>query len=194
MRLLLVPWLAFLLALTGCNSMKPEDFAAAQPRFVLEQYFEGRSRAWGLFQDRFGNVRRQFVVDITGTRDGDELTLVEDFRYSDGETEQRIWRIRKLDDHTYEGTAGGVVGTARGVGYGNALNWRYDFDLPVGDSVWRVHFDDWMFQQDDEVMINQATVTRWGIEIGQVIIFFRRLPPGTAALDAGGGMVADAAE
>ena len=179
-------WL-FVFVLAGCGGMDIEDFADTQPRFVLEQYFAGKSRAWGIFQDRFGNLRRSFVVDIDGQWDGERLTLVEDFQYDDGTTERRTWRIRKLDQHTYEGSADGVVGTARGVSYGNALNWRYDFDLAVGDRTWRVHFDDWMFLQDDEVMINRATVSKWGFEIGEATIFFRRLTSDADLSDRSGG-------
>ena len=175
MRRSFLLFLVVLLALTGCGGMKPEDFSGTEPRFVLEDFFAGRTRAWGLFQDRFGTVRRQFVVDIEGTWDGETLVLVEDFTYDDGETERRVWRIRKLDDHTYEGRADGVIGTARGKAYGNALNWRYDYNLPIGDDTWRVHFNDWMFLQHDGVMINRATVTKWGLEIGEASIFFHRL-------------------
>ena len=112
--------------------MKPDDFAGKEPRFVLEDYFAGQTKAWGLFQDRFGKLRRQFEVEIDGTWDGEILILVEDFVYDDGETEQRIWHIRKTGPHTYDGKANGVVGTAAGVAYGSAVNWRYDFDLKVG--------------------------------------------------------------
>lgn len=166
--------LVFLFTVTGCSSMKPEDFAGTTPRFSLEEYFDGNVRAWGIFQDRFGRLRRQFVVDIAGSRDGDTLTLVEDFVYDDGETDQRIWTIRKLDDHRYEGTADDVIGTAVGIAYGNALNWSYDLDLPVGERIIRVRFDDWMFLQDEDVMINRAAVTKWGFLIGEVSIFFTR--------------------
>lgn len=165
--------------------MKAEDFAGAEPRFLLEEYFEGRTRAWGIFQDRFGNLWRQFVVDIQGTWDGETLTLVEDFVYSDGETEQRIWRVRRTGEHTYEGTADGVVGIAQGRAYGNVVNWAYDFDLRVGDRTWRVHFDDWMFLQDNDVMINRATVTKWGFTLGEATIFFQRAANAAGTSDVG---------
>ena len=154
--------------------MKPEDFEGREPRLLIEDYFAGDTRAWGLFEDRFGTLRREFVVDIAGTWDGETLTLVEDFAYADGETEQRVWTIRKLDDHRYEGTADDVVGTAEGLSYGNALNWRYTLALKVGDSVWNVRFDDWMFLQRDDVLVNRARVSKFGIEIGEVTIFFRK--------------------
>lgn len=164
--------------------MRPEDFAEREPRFRIEEYFAGKTRAWGIFQDRFGTLRRQFIVDIDGTWDGETLTLVEDFVYDDGETEQRIWRITRTGAHSYEGRADGVIGIAKGESYGNALNWRYDFDLKVGDSVWNVHFDDWMFLQGDGVMINRASITKFGIELGQVTIAFRKAEAAQSAPSA----------
>jgi Protein of unknown function (DUF3833) len=166
--------LSFSTLLTGCSGMKPEDFAGREPRFRIEDYFAGKTRAWGIFQDRFGTLRRQFVVDIDGRWDGETLTLVEDFVYDDGQTEQRTWRIRKTDDHGYEGKADGVIGIAKGESYGNALNWNYRFALKVGDGSWNVTFDDWMFLQDDGVMINRAEVSKFGIQLGEVTIAFRK--------------------
>ena len=61
-------------------------------------------------------------MDIEGTWDGETLTLVEDFVYDDGETERRTWTIRKIDEHTYEGSSpDGVIGTALMKSYGNAV-------------------------------------------------------------------------
>ena len=69
-------WLVLgILFVSGCANMKPEDFKDATPKLVLEDYFAGQTRAWGMFEDRFGSVRRQFSVDITGTWDGETLIL-----------------------------------------------------------------------------------------------------------------------
>ena len=160
------------LLLTGCNSMKPQDFKESEPKLSLFDYFEGKTSAWGIFEDRFGNVRRQFQVDIVGSIEGDEITLDERFVYNDGEKDQRIWRIRKTGDQTYEGEADDVIGTAKGVVQGNALNWTYDLNLKVGESSYKVHFDDWMFLQSGEVMINRARMSKWGFDIGEVTLFF----------------------
>ena len=185
-------WLALTLILTGCGSMKPEDFAGREPRLLLEEYFAGTTRAHGLFVDRFGDLRRQFVVDIEGTWDGETLTLVEDFFYDDGETEQRIWRIRKTGPHSYEGRADDVIGPASGKAYGNALNWRYQLALKVGGSTWNVTFDDWMFLQDDDVIINRAEVTKFGFKLGDVTIVFSK--PQASQARAEQGITAAAAE
>ncbi|MDJ0934107.1 MAG: DUF3833 domain-containing protein [Kiloniellales bacterium] len=166
--------LALALSLTGCGSMKPEDFAGREPRLLLEEYFAGKTKALGIFVDRFGNLRRQFAVDIDGTWDGDTLTLVEDFLYDDGEIEQRVWRIRKTGAHSYEGRAGDVIGPAAGKAYGNVLNWQYRLALKVGDSTWKVDFDDWMFLQDDNVIINRAEISKFGFKLGDVTIVFTK--------------------
>lgn len=164
--------------------MKPQDFAGSGPTLVLEEYFAGRTKAWGIFEDRFGNLRRDFIVEIDGTWNGEILTLNEEFYYSDGERDRRIWSIRKLDQHRYEGTAGDVVGTAEGLAYGKALNWRYTMDLKVGDGAWRVKFDDWMFLADKDTLINRAKVSKFGLEIGEVTLFFRKESATSAATRA----------
>ena len=62
-------WLMSIIAfmmLGGCMNMEPTDFKGASPRLVIEDYFAGETRAWGIFEDRFGNLRRQFTVTIRG--------------------------------------------------------------------------------------------------------------------------------
>ncbi len=159
----------------GCSTMTVDEFKSAAPEFRPEQYFLGKTTAWGLFEDRFGKVRRQFRVTVDGKMDGATLVLDEDFAYADGATETRLWRITRRADGRYEGRAAGVVGTATGQAAGNAFNWKYTYDLDVGGGdIWRVRFDDWMFAQPDGVVLNRAWVSRWGIEIGSVTIFFKK--------------------
>jgi hypothetical protein len=141
---------------------------------MLEEYFVGRTTAWGLFEDRLGRVRREFRADITGSYAEGVLTLVENFVYSDGEREQRVWRITPLGDGSYEGRADDVIGIARGAGRGNAVHWQYDLELPVGERVWQVHFDDWMLLPDDGVMINRATVSKFGFALGELTVFSQK--------------------
>jgi hypothetical protein len=180
-------WAAAVLAvvtLAGCDSMKIEDFEGREPTLVLEEYFAGQTRAWGIFEDRFGNLKRQFTVDIEGTWDGETLILDEDFVYADGETDKRVWTLTKTGPNTYEGTADDVDGVARGQTAGNAFTWSYNIDLPVGDTTYNVHFEDWMFLQDDGVLINRAYVTKWGFRVGSATIVFRKLDDAAAREDA----------
>ncbi|WP_420405339.1 DUF3833 domain-containing protein [Nisaea sp.] len=167
-------FLVILLTLGACSNMQIDDFSGTSPELKPEEYFAGRTKAWGIFEDRFGNLKREFIVDIEGEWDGTTLTLTEDFDYSDGEQDQRIWRITRTGDGLYEGRADDVVGVARGVARGKALNWSYDLMLKVGDNTVKVRFDDWMFLQPGGVMINKAEVSKFGITIGTVTLFFAK--------------------
>ncbi len=148
--------------------------AQGEPSFILEDYFAGRTRAWGMFVDRFGNVQRQFSVDIRGEFDSEQLVLTEDFTFDDGGHSQRIWRITPLGEGRYVGTADDVVGVARGEVTGNRLRWSYDLDLTIGQRVWRVHLDDIMILQYARVLLNRASMSKYGITLGEVIISFQR--------------------
>src|SRR6056297_1021974 len=140
--------LVFLAACTGKPSLEDEKLSDRQ--LDLEVFFEGQTVATGQFQDIFGTVRRRFDVVIDGTWDGETLRLVEDFIYEDGATERRVWTLNKTGDDSWEGTAPGVIGSARGEERGDTFNWVYTIDLPIPSAdgtveTMRVDFDDWMW-------------------------------------------------
>ncbi len=171
---------AGLLVLSGCAGNKITDFNAGRPPLVLADYFAGQSTATGVFEDRFGKVRRQFVVKLTGTVVGDTLTLDERFVYDDGETQTRIWKLTRTSPTTYEGRADDIIGVAKGTLAGNALNFQYQVKLKVGKAkdgspkFWKVRFNDWMYLQPNGVLMNRAYVSRFGLQIGSVTIAFTR--------------------
>jgi hypothetical protein len=156
--------------------MKPEDFAGHGPAFALEDFFAGQGKAWGLFQDRFGNVRKQFVADTRGTWDPAEgkLALTESFSYDDGSQEERTWHIAKLGEGRYRAETADLVGSAVIRAAGNAVNLRYRMQIPINGKPVALDFDDWMFRQGDDLVIDRATVTKWGFQIGTLIISFQR--------------------
>ncbi len=153
--------------------MKIEAFNSGEPELLIEEFFEGQVEAWGMFVDRFGELRRQFKVDLTGKWDGSTLALSEEFFYSDGETQRRMWHIKKKKGGRYEGRAEDVFGIAHGRIGGNAFNWTYDLNLRMFGRDVRVHVDDWMFLQHGGVLINRAKISKLGFELGTLEIFFR---------------------
>jgi len=161
----------------GCSNMKIEDYQGTEPTFDLFSYFEGKTYAWGQFQSRSGEVKRRFYVDITGTIENNTLTLDEQFVYDDGETEQRIWVIERLAPNQYKGTAGDVIGEAYGRAEGAVFHWTYTLDLPFRNSRIAVKFDDWMYLQSEEVMLNRANVSKFGFKVGEVTLFFNKQAP-----------------
>jgi hypothetical protein len=161
-------------ALTGCASPEVDSYAREKPTLLLEQYFNGRVDAWGVFTDRSGQVVKRFTVVLQCTWNGDTGTLDEDFSFSDGTKQRRVWQLRKLGDGRYTGTADDVVGTAQGRASGNALHWTYTLALPVDGRTWHVEMDDWMYLMNEQVLMNKTTMSKFGIRLGDVTIAFRK--------------------
>ncbi|OYV00408.1 MAG: hypothetical protein CFE45_09225 [Burkholderiales bacterium PBB5] len=162
--------------LAGCAGPSPADYASQKPTLDLRQYFNGKLLAHGIVTDRSGKVLQRFTVALTGTWQGDTGTLDERFSYADGRQESRVWTLTRGADGRYTGRAADVLGEAQGQAAGNALNWRYTLKLPVDGRVWEIDFDDWMFLVDDQVMINRAVMSKFGLRVGEVLLSFQRLP------------------
>ena len=165
--------LLFLVSCMGQPSLKDEKLSDIE--LNLADFFEGKTVAYGHFQDVFGTVRRLFKVDIEGKWNGKTLIMVEDFVYEDKSTEQRTWTLEKTGDQTWVGHADGVYGQAVGEERGNAFNWNYQFDLPTESGSMKVTFNDWMWQLTENRLLNKAYISRFGVRLGEVVIMFEKI-------------------
>tara|TARA_B100000029_G_C17454779_1_gene916308 strand:- start:196 stop:744 length:549 start_codon:yes stop_codon:yes gene_type:complete len=156
------------------GNMKPEDFKNTEPILKIEEYFEGEVKAWGILQDRKGKVTRQFEANMLGKFENNILTLEEDFYWKDGEIQKRIWKIEKMDEHNYLGSAPDVIGKAKGVSYGSAFKFEYDLLVPFKGKKIKISFDDWIFKQDDKTAINRATLKKFGFRVGELTVVFQK--------------------
>ena len=163
-----------LAGVSGCAAPQPTDYAQERPLLELDQYFNGRVRAPGIFQKRGGAVARRFTVVMDCHWEGNQGVLDEAFSYSDGSTQRRVWRLTKHADGRYTGRADDVVGEAEGQESGNAFRWNYTLRLPVDGKEYDVQFDDWMFLVDERVMLNRATMSKFGITLGEVLLSFTK--------------------
>ena len=170
----LLTLLAGTAVLTGCANPQVTDYAQERPLLELDRYFNGRILAHGIFQKRNGAVARRFTVVMDCHWEGNQGVLDEAFTYSDGSTERRIWRLTKHADGRYTGRADDVVGEAQGQTSGNAFRWNYTLRLPVDGKEYEVQFDDWMFLVDDRVMLNRATMSKFGVTLGEVLLSFTK--------------------
>lgn len=170
---------ALLLSLTllsGCAThLDGGRYVDQTPPFDLFAFFEGDIRAWGLVQNRSGEVVQRFEVDIVGTVDGQQLTLDETFRYGLGDgVRKRVWTITRDSSGAFTGQAGDILGEASGDAFGNAFQWAYQMDLPVGDKTYRVRFEDWIFALDDRRILNRSYIQKFGLDVAEVTIFMER--------------------
>ena len=180
-KLLLLSLAASLTILTGCAGPQVSDYAAEQPALDLRRYFDGPIEAHGMFQDRGGAVVKRFTVRMEGRWEGEQGVLDEHFLYSDGTRERRIGRLTHHGNGRYTGRADDVVGEANGQVAGNAFRWAYTLKLPVDGKSYEVQFDDWMYLIDQRVMLNRATMSKFGLRLGEVTLSFHRPAPPLAA-------------
>ena len=173
-RHVLLTLLAGSAVLAGCAGPQVSDYAQQRPALQLDRYFNGRIRAHGIFQKRGGEVVRRFTVVMDCHWEGNQGVLDEAFSYSDGSTSRRVWRLTKHEGGRYTGRADDVVGEAAGQESGNAFRWNYPLRLPVDGKEYEVQFDDWMFLVDDRVMLNRATMSKFGVTLGEVLLSFTK--------------------
>ena len=162
--------------LSSCTrGIDGKKYVGMRPEFNLKAYFTGPIKAWGIVQDRRGNVVSRFEADMLGRWDGDKGILEEVLHYYDnGRIQNRTWHISKIDDLTYKGTAGDIIGHARGESFGNAIYWTYEMEVPVGDRSYRLRFDDWMWAMDGDVIINRSYLKKFGITVAELTIFMQK--------------------
>ena len=160
--------------LAGCASPQLADFAGATPKLDLRNYFDGTVDAWGIFTDRGGKVVKRFTVAMDCRWQGDHGVLDEAFTYSDGAKQRRVWRLRQLADGHYTGEADDVVGVATGRQLGNAFQWRYTLALPVDGRLTEVQMDDWMYLMSERVLLNKASMSKFGVQLGEVTLSFTK--------------------
>ncbi len=93
-------WVKFLtvglavLLLASCAATDPQRYAQQKPALDLKRYFNGVIDGHGMVLDRSGEVTRRFVVTIHASWQGEVGTLDEDFVWSDGVKEKRVWTLR----------------------------------------------------------------------------------------------------
>ena len=167
----------FAASLISACSVTPQEYKDETPVMDMKTYFSGPIEAWGLFQNYREKVVKRFHVSMLGEWSGDKGTLDERFTYSDGSTQRRVWNLIRVDENTYSGTADDVVGEAKGIAYGHALRWEYTMALEVDEETYHVQFDDWMYLIDNNTVINRSVMSKFGIDIGEVILVF--IKPGS---------------
>lgn len=146
---------------------------AGAGEFSLEGYFAGRTSAVGSFR-AINGVKRAFTVELLGKWNGRTLTLVEDFAYADGERDRKTWRFEKIAPNQYRGTREDVVGDTLVTITGNTARFTYLVDLDPARKRNRVRFHDTMTLQDGRRLINNATVTKFGLPVAWTRVEFSR--------------------
>lgn len=164
----------FLIGMASGCAVSVEQYKDEKPRLVVEEFFSGNLEAFGVVAERSGKVIKRFSCDMHGTWDGQTLLLHEDFKWSDGSRQKRLWHLTRNSDGTFSGTADDVVGMAFGEVAGNTLHLVYDLSVPVDGSTKVLSVDDWLYLVTDSVIINHSELTKFGLDAAQVFLTIQK--------------------
>ena len=148
----------------------------SEPIFDPIRFFTGRTRSWGVFENRKGEATQRLATETWGRMVNGDLHMEQNLFISNKPRQHRSWRVRRVDARHFEATANDIVGTARGVSQGNSFRWSFTLALKPGNPLFNVRMTQRMYLlPDGTTMINRDTIRKFGIEVAGVTEVFRRL-------------------
>lgn len=165
--------IALLLILSACSSVEIETYTDNNPKLIIAEYFNGDLTAHGIIKNRTGEVIRHFNVTMTGTWDKNGTgTLAEKFEFDDKSIEYRTWTFKpnKSAQGGYSAKANDTLSETLIEVDGNAFFMKYDLMINYkGDDI-DVQIDDKMYLVNENIMINESIMTKYGIEVGYITL------------------------
>ncbi|KKO46335.1 lipoprotein [Arsukibacterium ikkense] len=163
-----------LTVITGC-SQSISDYKQLTPALALDQFFLGSGRAYGVMHDWRGKQSVRFVADLCGEWQQGNGDLYEVFYFSDGRVEQRHWQLSQNNAGEVRGSAGDVVGEAKGQLAGNSLYWQYVLRIPYDGDTLDVTVKDWLHLVDEQNLINRTTLHKFGFKVAELTLSIQQL-------------------
>jgi hypothetical protein len=165
------------LPLAACAST-PTPPAEPGPAITLVSAFRGRTTGRGHFRVWLTGDERRFTARLNGTvtgRDGARiLTVVEDFRYDDGQEDRLTWVFREQGPGRWTGKREDTVGEATVIEDNGQIRLSYTADFRSPSGVNRLGFEDIIYARPDGTVVNDAVVSRAGIPFASVRFLIRR--------------------
>lgn len=164
-QLLFLSGLIFMLS--SCSTSHIDDYAQNSPVLDPTTFFDGSLSAHGVLKDRSGKVTRYFNATINAYWNNGVGTLEERFVFDDGEVQFRNWTLTP-NGTGYKATAGDVIGTGIAKVSGNAMQLDYVLEINYKGSPLQLRVEDWMWQVDNKVLLNESTLRKWGFKVGSI--------------------------
>lgn len=162
--------------LSACTRVSVEEYESKAPVFSAESFFSGSLTAHGIVKNYRGFASRSFVAEITACWQDGVGTLDERFVFDDGENQTRVWRLSRSGDGSYTATAGDVRGKGRAMMSGNSMFLDYVLTIELDDGSIDVAVDDRMYLVSENVLINESSLTKFGLPVGGILLTIIRHP------------------
>ena len=156
---------------------KPEEYEDSFPAFNLTEHLQGSMICEGVIYGPLGRVTSSFSADFDVTWGERSGVMDELFRYNDGSTQPRQWRLTLVDDTRFEMRADDVPGVGHGVISGSAVRMHYPIKLPESAGGHVLSCVDWMYLTPDGTVMNRSQFRKFGIKVAELIATIRPKAP-----------------
>lgn len=151
----------------------PEDYSESFPVFKLQDQLHGKMICEGVIFGPMGRVTSTFAADFNISWDGDRGVMDEVFRYNDGSTQPRQWRLQMKGEEWFEMRADDVPGIGHGTISGNSVQMKYPIKLPEGSGGHVLSCVDWMYLTPDGTVMNRSQFRKFGFKVAELVATIR---------------------
>ena len=163
--------------LAAFPAQSPDDYDEGHPTFDLKRHLNGEMICEGVIYGPMGRVTSTFAADFSISWDGDKGVMDELFRYNDGSTQTRQWRITAKQDGKFDLEADDVPGGGSGVARGHAVQMVYPIQIPEASGGHVLACVDWMYLTPDGTIMNRSQFRKFGIKAAELIATIRPKDP-----------------
>ena len=142
---------------------------------LLTEFFDGLASGEGMIIDRFGKVRQKISVEMEGSWEGQTFRLDEQFRYHDGNSEQRNWSVLFQDPNHFTAACPELKKPAVGHCDDQEVRMNYTYPVPINGRTISLDFDDRMYRISHDTMLERAVMKKFGITFAEIILAFRKV-------------------
>lgn len=177
---LAVPLLAFwaINRFWSFGAQRPEDYSGQGPDFDIRRHLNGPIQCEGVIYGPTGRVASRFVAEMQANWDGNTGTMTEEFRYDNGSTQTRFWKLTVGNDGRIRAEAPDLVGTGEGEQRGPGVQLNYRIRLPEASGGHVLDTTDWMYLIENGSIINRSQFRKYGIKVAELVATMR--PKGQA--------------
>lgn len=155
------------------SSQKPNHYAGTTPKFSLKHHLNGPILCDGVIYGPTGNVATSFVARMEGKWDGNKGTLSEEFSYSNGRTQLRMWHLEMGDGGKFTASAEDIIGIGTGKVSGFTAMLKYTIELPKEAGGYRLDVTDWMYLTENGTIMNRSEMRKFGVKVAELVATMR---------------------
>lgn len=154
------------------DAQRPEDYAAGE-QFDIRTHLNGPIVCEGVIYGPTGRVSSRFTADFDARWTENTGVMKEHFRYCDGSTQDREWRLTLGNDGRIKAAADDLDGEGTGTQHGSAVRLNYRIILPESSGGHVLDTTDWMYLAPGGTIVNRSQFRKFGIKVAELVATMR---------------------